>query len=334
DDTGAGVNFSEDAAESGSEVFEVNSQQSGEGDCGTVLKVVAVKVQYVEFADPENDIENLLDGDLDKYYSVNRESTQITFELEDDQEVNGVSIGFFMKAAEEERIYTFDIAIRESGDDEWTTVISRKESSGDMGIMQTFTFSSKTAKYVRFESHGNTFNNWTALTEFEVCAEAGYESNSKFPGMKTAEKELQKLADAEDDDEGLSAVNVKSDGPEHLSVIFDGNFETRWSTSNTQNSDDLDNDKIRLRFLGDQSIHKVKIAFFDGHLAKPHFSLYKQKAGATTWSVILDHEIAEKTESFQTFVINETGVNKLYIVGNGNDIGDYTKVSEVEVYGC
>lgn len=123
-----------------------------------MLKVVAVKVEHAEYADPETDVENLFDGDLDEYYSVNRESTEITFELEGDMEVNGVSIGFFMKAAEEMRIQTFDIAVRAADDDDWTTVISRKESSGEMGIMQTFPFTSKTAKYVRFESHGNTFN--------------------------------------------------------------------------------------------------------------------------------------------------------------------------------
>lgn len=123
-----------------------------------MLKVVAVKVEHAEYADSKTDVENLFDGDLDEYYSVNRESTQITFELEGDLEVNGVSIGFFMKAADEMRIQTFDVAVRAADDDDWTTVISRKESSGEMGIMETFPFTSKTVKYVRFESHGNNFN--------------------------------------------------------------------------------------------------------------------------------------------------------------------------------
>lgn len=152
--------------------------------------------------------------------------------------------------------------------------------------------------------------------------------------MRAAKNELKKLSGVVCEVEKLAAVNVKADGSDNLSVIFDGNFETRWSTSNTQHEDDLDNDKIRLRFLGDQFVSYVKIAFFDGHLAKPHFSLYKQKATDTTWTNVYDHHIAEKTESFQEFYIDQSGVNKLYIVGNGNDVGDYTKISEVEVYGC
>ena len=62
-----------------------------------------------------------------------------------------------MKAAAEERIMTFDVAVRAS-DGDWKTVISRKESSGEYETIESFPFSSVKALYVRFESHGNTFN--------------------------------------------------------------------------------------------------------------------------------------------------------------------------------
>lgn len=105
-----------------------------------------------------------------------------------------MAIGFFMKIAKEERIQTFDIAVRKAADDDWTTVISRKESSGEFGTIETFPFSARTAFYVRFESHGNDFNNWTALTEVEICGKSVGESNAVFGGVKAIGKELEMLA--------------------------------------------------------------------------------------------------------------------------------------------
>lgn len=132
----------------------------------------------------------------------------------------------------------------------------------------------------------------------------------------------------------LAPVSVRLDGDDNVSVLFDGNFQTRWSTTNTFHNSDHNNDKIIMRFLGDQRVSRVKIAFFDGDLARPHFSLYKQNAVERMWTPVLDNEIGDRTEAFQTFDIEQSGVNQLYIVGNGNDIGDYTKISEVEVWGC
>lgn len=177
---------------------------------------------------------------------------------------------------------------------------------------------------------------WTALTEFEICGGAGAESNALFGGLEAAaNKELQQLAGSVcANPEKLAATTVRVGGSDNVSVLFDGNFNTRWSTLNTANVDDLNNDKIIMRFLGDQSVAWVKIAFFDGHLAKPHFSLYTQEAAAWSWTPVLLGEIAERTEQLQTYQIETSGVNQLYIVGNGNDVGDYTKISEVEVWGC
>lgn len=156
----AGVNYAQEAEDAVSYIYEIETNtaagSSGQGECATVLKVSKVEVEHATYSDPATEVDNLFDADLDTYYSVNRESTSITLELEDETEVNGVSIGFFMKFASEERIQTFDLAVRKGGDTDWRTVLSRKESSGERGIMQTFPFSSRSARYVRFESHGNS----------------------------------------------------------------------------------------------------------------------------------------------------------------------------------
>lgn len=143
------------------DIFKIESNdnegKSGMGQCGTVLGVAKVEVEHTEDIGEGTEADDLFDGEKDTYFSVNRESTSFTIELEKEAEINGVSIGFFMKAAKEERVMTFDLSVRAS-DGDWTTVISRKESSGDYDVIESFPFSSIKALYVRFESHGNTYN--------------------------------------------------------------------------------------------------------------------------------------------------------------------------------
>ncbi|CAM9476129.1 unnamed protein product, partial [Hapterophycus canaliculatus] len=168
----AGVNYTGDAAESEPEIDVIETNESagsdGLGSCSSVAKVSMASVQHPEYADSSTTVDNLFDGDTDTYFSVHRESTKIVFELEEETQINGMAIGFFMKNVNEDRIQTFDVSLRAADDDDWTTVISRKESSGKM-VVQTFPFSARKALYVRLETHGNTFNNWSAFTEVEVC---------------------------------------------------------------------------------------------------------------------------------------------------------------------
>ena len=160
DDSKVGVNGA-DGSSDAEELFAVESNDgagsSGLGDCRTVLSVAEVEVKHIEKMDTDTSVDNLFDSKISSYFSVNRESTSITLELEEETEIDGVAIGFFMKAASEERIMTFDVSVR-AADGDWTTVISRKESSGEYKVVETFPFSSIKALYVRFESHGNTFN--------------------------------------------------------------------------------------------------------------------------------------------------------------------------------
>lgn len=334
----AGVNFADGAKDSEPEIDTIETNDSagseGLGECSSVLKVSKTSVQHPDYADATTSVDNLFDGSTSTYFSVHRESTYITMELEAEADVSGVAIGFFMKNAAEERIQTFDVAVRAAADDDWKTVISRKESSGSTS-MQTFPFSSRKALYVRLETHGNTFNNWSAFTEVEVCTESAGESNALFGGIHAIGEELEMLAgEVCTAPTKLAPVNVKASGADNVKVLFDGNFETRWSTTNTQNESDLNNDKVTLTFVGDVRVSSLMISFYDGHLAHQYFSVYVQSARDYTWTAVMIKEQAAMGEILQTFDINMDGVNKLYIVGNGNDVGDFSKFSEIRVLGC
>ncbi|CAM9713001.1 unnamed protein product, partial [Ectocarpus sp. 8 AP-2014] len=220
--------------------------------------------------------------------------------------------------------------------DDWDDQVVGATTRKD--VYQHFTFTGTTTKYIKLTTNGNTFNNWSAFNEFEVCGEE-VESNALFSGVRAAKK---KLAQLEGDSVCVEPVKLAvqnahvtdSSNSNNVRSIFDLNFRTWWASANTQNEDPMENAKIRLRFQGDQKVSYVKIAFFDGHLASYHMNLYKRAAADTEWTGVLTGQVVEAVSTFQTFTIEETGVNVLYIVGLGNDVGDKFKVSEVEVYGC
>ncbi|CAM9362869.1 unnamed protein product, partial [Sphacelaria rigidula] len=337
---GTGVNAAfQDSAPQEEEIpIETTASEGtpGLGQCSTVLKVSDVEVQHSQYID--HDPENLFDKDLTEYFSVNRETTEITFELEDEQEVNGIAIGFFMNDESEERIQRFSVSLRKEDDDDWTTVVADAESSGSMDI-QTFPFSTRTAKFIRFESHGNSYNNWTALTEVEICGPAAaVESNALFGGVEAVAKDVGKL----NADLALCPVprqlaprKVYLQGAAgNVKDLFDGNFQTRWSTENTHYVDDLNNDQVHVVLHGDSYLSHVNIAFFDGDLAHQWFSIYTKSAAADEWTKNRFNETAARVETLQTFHTDTDRVTDVYVVARGNDVGLFTKLSEIELWGC
>ncbi|CAM9163351.1 unnamed protein product [Ectocarpus sp. 8 AP-2014] len=267
DDSGleAGVNFTDDAKDSEPEIDSAGL--TGLGSCSTVVEVKQASVLHAEYAESTTEVSNLFDGTTETYFSVHRKSTAITLEFQEETEVNGVAIGFFMKAAEEERIQVLDISIMEEGGDDWKTVISREESSGAMGDVQTLSFSSRKTLYVRLETHENNFNNWSAFTEVEVCAKST-EKNALFGSIQAIGEELETLAgEVCSAPTKLVPAGAKPSGTDGVRVLFDGNYETWWSTIDTQSESDLSHDMVQLTFAGDMRVSSLNIAFFDGHLA-------------------------------------------------------------------
>lgn len=166
-------------------------------------------------------------------------------------------------------------------------------------------------------------------------------SNALFNGVKAAvngellgEEEIKATTYTFcEDPQLLAPAKAKCTGTGNVLHLFDNSYTTRWATGLTTDTDDHNNGAITLQFPGDRKVWKVQIAFFDGHLASQFFAIYKQSAKARTWTHVGDF-VALKTEALQTFLIEETGVAVLYIVGHGNSVGNLTKVSEVKVYGC
>lgn len=178
------------------------------------------------------------------------------------------------------------------------------------------------------------------MTEVEVCgAEAS--TNALFGGIAAADKELATLAgEACAEPEVLVPREIRQanvDSHEDVKDAVEDNAETRWSTVNTQHSNDHDNGQLVIEFIGDVDVSDIKLRFFDGDSTRYKVNIYVQSANdvenGVEW-MLIEAIDAEQTASWQTFEIDQTGVYKLFIVAKGNDRGKFTKISGVEVHGC
>ncbi|NML21759.1 T9SS type A sorting domain-containing protein [Pseudoflavitalea sp. G-6-1-2] len=107
---------------------------------------------------------NVLDGDLATRWSASGDGEWIQFCLTDTVAVNGVQIAFYSGNT---RSSTFDILAGNNGTS-WTTVATGRTSSGTSTALETFTFPTVNAKYIRIVGHGNSANLWNSYTEVVI----------------------------------------------------------------------------------------------------------------------------------------------------------------------
>jgi hypothetical protein len=110
--------------------------------------------------------ERSLDGDMKTAWMAEGDGVWIQYDLGSAVPLTGVKLGF---SGGDKRVYTFDILVSETGEDNsWTTVADKAKSNGKSADMETFSFPKVQARYVRIVGHGNTsekFAKWCNITE-------------------------------------------------------------------------------------------------------------------------------------------------------------------------
>lgn len=112
---------------------------------------------------------NVLDNNLNTRWSASGDGQWIQFCLNAATTVSGVQIAFYSGNA---RTSSFDILTGSDGIN-WTTAAANVVSSGTSLNLETFTFSPRTAKYVRIVGHGNSVNAWNSYTEVKIQTGSG-----------------------------------------------------------------------------------------------------------------------------------------------------------------
>ncbi|CAM9883296.1 unnamed protein product [Discosporangium mesarthrocarpum] len=272
---------------------------------------------------------NIKDGEIDTYWKTKESRVTLTYVFEDEEEIDGISMVFV-----DDDILKFNVVVTTKDDEEYT-VLKNQESSGHGGKFELFEFSSREdiVSVSLISVDESSSSGVTRVAEMEVCKVAP-SSNSALSLVETGLDEVTQSVCAPGKKEKLTPVSVlASGGLGGVEGITDGNFDTRWSTNNTANANVADNDFVRMIFKGEVKLSNVKIAFFDGHLAKQFVSIFVRGASGTR-QVVHDSVAAQQTQQLQVFDIENDAVRDIFIVGHGNEVGSYSKFAEVEAHGC
>jgi endoglucanase len=119
---------------------------------------------------------NVLDNDLNTRWSASGDGQWIRFCLNTPATVTGVQIAFYQGNI---RTSGFDVQISDSGL-VWNNVLTNVHSSGTTNNLETFSFTPRTAKYVRIVGHGNSANTWNSYTEVKIQTGTGGGNNQLF----------------------------------------------------------------------------------------------------------------------------------------------------------
>jgi len=107
---------------------------------------------------------NAIDGDLMTRWSKSGDNQWIQFDLESFCFVSHINIAFYKG---HQRRSIFDLQISNDGEN-WKEVLTGIESSGTSEDFQLFNFEDDSCRYVRYMGHGNSYNSWNSIYEFEV----------------------------------------------------------------------------------------------------------------------------------------------------------------------
>jgi chitinase len=109
---------------------------------------------------------NTVDNSLATRWSANGDGQWIKYDLGTTRTVGYVRIAVYSGNARQAR---FDLQVS-TDNATWTNALTGALSSGTSTQEQTFDFSDRSARYVRYLGHGNTVNAWNSLYEVSIFA--------------------------------------------------------------------------------------------------------------------------------------------------------------------
>lgn len=135
---------------------------------GTQDTHIPVKRVY-DSANDGNVSQNMLDNYLGTRWSA-QDDAYAVFELEEEREITHAQIAWYAGDGRQE---IFDILTSTDGE-EWVTVYQGR-GSGTTKDMQLFELEPTTAKFIKYQGHGNSSNAWNSVSEvrfYETLADA------------------------------------------------------------------------------------------------------------------------------------------------------------------
>ncbi len=252
--------------------------------------------------------ENVLDGNLSTRWSAESPELEgednapyIDFELSELTEVSGIRIAWFRG---DQRKSSFKVLVSQNGV-EYVFVFLSGESSGNTKALETYSFGSFPAKFVRILGFGNSDNRWNSITEVEIIGQPLAQ-----PGVLPIEQ----------------VTASTSNSPHVPENTIDDKLGTRWSDENTDAY-------IRYQLDDVYAVSQVDIAFYKGDSRITDFSVWVSLNG-TNWSwVQLPSADQGVTTQLVPYAFNEVRARYVEIRGYGNSNNTWTSITEVKIRG-
>ena len=160
-------NGSDDSSDNGSD----DSANNGSDDSSTNTEVTVI----ASGNDGKGSVAaNALDGNSDTRWSAEStdgENAWLVVDLGYQQAIDNVQISFY-KGDKRQSYFSVEVS---NNNEDWTTVVSSTNSSGDTKALETFDFNETNARYVRYTGEGNSDGSgWNSVTQFVVGASGDY----------------------------------------------------------------------------------------------------------------------------------------------------------------
>lgn len=137
-------------------------------------------------SDDGNGPANVLDNDVSTRWSALGEGEWLQVDLGAAQTLKGIQLAFFKG---DQRNASFDVQVSNNGST-WNTVLSNQIGSGNSLQLESFYFSTVSARYIRYLGRGNSVNSWNSLTEVAPIATVDEDAeivNSGVAGHNTVQ---------------------------------------------------------------------------------------------------------------------------------------------------
>jgi hypothetical protein len=126
---------------------------------------------------------NAIDGNLNTRWSRGGVGSYITMDLGSSKTVCGVNVAWYQGNT---RRNNFVISLSTNGST-FQSALSG-QSSGTTNNRESYTFTPRSARYVRVTVNGNTVNNWASITELQVPGEGGTPPSSSYDQTVLADR--------------------------------------------------------------------------------------------------------------------------------------------------
>ncbi len=176
------------------------------------------------------------------------------------------------------------------------------DSSGTTRKLESYTFDSLPARYVRVTGYGNSRDRWNRIAETEI-----YGQPILMP---------------------LSIQSVQAnhtDASHPPAHTLDGDLDTHWSAEG-------DGPWIRYDAGATAMISEVAIAWLQGDRRTTSFTLEVSSDG-NTWKEVFSGDSSGTTRDFETYAFPSVAARYVLIVEFGNDSDLWNEIAETEIRG-